>query len=72
MLEQNETELFKSLTSGEFTNFTLVAGTFMGERAAFVAAINKEGEDYLVTPFAVLLREEDLKHCLGPGGEPLD
>ncbi len=71
MLGQTETELFRSLTSGEFANFALLEGSFMGERAAFVTAVNKEGEDYLVTPLAVLLRKEDLEHCLGPEGEPL-
>jgi hypothetical protein len=71
MLQQNETELFKSLTSGEFSNFALIEGEFRGMRAAFVACVNRDGQDFLITPLAVLLRDEDLEHCLGPGGEPL-
>ena len=71
MLQQTETEFFKSLTSGEFPNFALIEGEFLGKRAAFVACVNRAGEDYLITPLAVILREEDLVHCLGPGGEPL-
>ena len=71
MLKENEKELFKSLTSGEFSNFALVEGEFMGRRAAFVACVNRDKEDYLVTPLAVLLRNDDLDHCLGPEKEPL-
>ena len=56
------------MTSGEFTNFALVEGTFMGKRAAFVACVNKDEGEYLITPLAVLLRSQDLEHCLGPEG----
>lgn len=71
MLQQTETDLFKSLIGGEFSNFALIEGEFRGKRAVFVACVNRDGQDFLITPLAVLLREEDLEHCLGPGGETL-
>ena len=71
MLRQKEVELFQSLTSGEFSNFALVEGLFMGKRAAFMACINRNGEEYLITPLGILLQEADLEHCLGPEGESL-
>ena len=71
MLQENEKELFKSLTSGEFSNFALVEGDFMGSRAAFVACVHRDKEDYLITPLVMILRNHDLKHCLGPEKEPL-
>lgn len=71
MLQKNERDLFQNLTSGDFSNFALVEGTFMGNRAAFVACVNNDKEEYIITPLAVLLRSQDLKHCLGPENEPL-
>ena len=72
MLQKNERDLFQNLTSGDFENFALVEGSFMGNRAAFVACVNKDNEEYIITPLAVLLRSQDLEHCLGPENEPLE
>jgi len=71
MILMEEKDLFESLTKGEYVNFALVEGSFMGRRAVFVASVNLAGEDYLITPLAVLLREQDLGQCLGPQGERL-
>ena len=71
MIKKLEKELFESLTSGRFTNFALVEGLFRGTRAVFVSCINRKGEDYFITPLAVLLRTHDLDHCRGPEGESL-
>ena len=71
MLRQEEKELFQSLIGGEFINFALVEGSFMGQRAAFIAAVNRDGKVTLITPLAVFLREEDLNHCRGPEDEAL-
>ena len=71
MLKKEEIDLFEGLTSGRFVNFALVEGSFLGRCAVFVSSINRDGDEYLITPLAVLLRKADLKHCLGPQGESL-
>jgi len=71
MLKKDELDLFRDLVSGEFLNFALVEGFFLGRRAVFVSCVNRKGDEYLITPLAMLLRGVDLEHCLGPGGEGL-
>jgi hypothetical protein len=66
-----ERKLFEALTSGEFSNFALVRARFRGTPAAVISAVNRDGESVIVSPVALLLRDEDMNDLLGPDGEPL-
>jgi hypothetical protein len=50
-----------------------VEGTFKGERAVFMCLMdqNESGEGYDMTPVAMLLAEDDLKHVKGNDDQEL-
>jgi hypothetical protein len=46
---------FEALTSGSFDNFALFSCFLNGEPAAAVVAINRDGDEYTITPLFVAL-----------------
>jgi hypothetical protein len=66
-LKANERKLFNALRDPEFSNFALLQAEFEGRRAAFIVAINRDGEDYLVGPVALLLDRRLFDRCTCDG-----
>ena len=46
-------EAFEALTSGEHSNFALFSCFVGGEPASAIVAVNRDGEDYIITPLFV-------------------
>jgi hypothetical protein len=46
-------EAFEALTSGEHDNFALFSCFVGGEPASAIVAVNRDGEDYVITPLFV-------------------
>jgi hypothetical protein len=44
---------FEALTSGDYANFALFSCFVNGEPAAAIVAVNKDGDNYAVTPLFV-------------------
>jgi len=44
---------FEALTSADFENFALFSCYVNGEPAAAIVAINRDGEEYIITPLFV-------------------
>ena len=44
---------FEALTSGRFNNFALFSCFVNGEPAAAIVAVNRDGEEYTITPLFV-------------------
>ena len=44
---------FEALTSGDYANFALFSCFVSGEPAAAIAAVNRDGDGYVVTPLFV-------------------
>lgn len=70
-LKANERKLFNALRDREFSNCALVQAEFEGRRAAFIVAVTREGDDYLMIPLAVLLNRR-LFERYTCDGKPLD
>ena len=47
--------VFEALTSGRFENFALFSCFVDGEPAAAIVAVNRDGEDYSISPLFVAL-----------------
>jgi hypothetical protein len=45
--------VFEALTSGRFDNFALFSCFVAGEPAAAIVSVNREGEEYVITPLFV-------------------
>ena len=48
-------ERFQALTSGKYRNFALFSCFVNGEPAAAIATVNRDGEEFTVTPLFVSL-----------------
>jgi hypothetical protein len=46
---------FEALTSADFENFALFSCFVNGEPAAAIVAINRDGEEYIISPIFVAL-----------------
>ena len=46
-------EAFEALTSGEHSNFALFSCFVGGEPASAIVAVNRDGDDYIITPLFV-------------------
>ena len=44
---------FEALTSGDYANFALFSCFANGEPAAAIVAVNRDGDDYAITPLFV-------------------
>jgi hypothetical protein len=44
---------FEALSSGDFENFALFSCFVNGEPAAAIVAVNRDGEEYIITPLFV-------------------
>ena len=62
---------FEALTSGDFGNFALFSCFVNGVPAAAIVAVNRDGDEYLITPLFVSVTESlDLTdHDGRPAGE---
>jgi hypothetical protein len=69
---------FEALTSGRFDNFALFSCFIGGEPAAAIVAVNRDGEEYTISPLFValtpgmVLTDHDGRPCekLLPGHSP--
>ena len=69
---------FEALVSGDFENFALFSCFVGGEPAAAIVAVNRDGDDYTVSPLFValtpglILTDHDGRPCapLQPGRSP--
>jgi hypothetical protein len=69
---------FEALTSGRFDNFALFSCFIGGEPAAAIVAVNRDGEEYTISPLFVALTpgmdltDHDDRPCekLLPGHSP--
>lgn len=46
-------QAFEAISSGRFDNFALASCFVNGEPAAAIAAVNREGSDYTITPLFI-------------------
>ena len=46
-------QAFEALTSGEYDNFALLSCFVNGDPAAAIVAVNRDAEEYLLTPLFV-------------------
>ena len=46
-------DAFEALTSGRFSNFALFSCFVNGEPASAIVAVNRDGEEYTITPLFV-------------------
>lgn len=51
-------EAFEALTSGDYRNFALFSCFVDGQPAAAIAAVNRDGEAYRITPLFVSVTQE--------------
>jgi hypothetical protein len=54
-LTDRESKVFDAITGA--SNIALVQCKFDGEETAVIAVVNEDGDDYVITPLAVLLTE---------------
>ena len=47
--------VFEALTSGRFDNFALFSCFVQGEPAAAIVSVNRDGEEYIISPLFVAL-----------------
>lgn len=47
--------VFEALTSGRFDNFALFSCFVEGEPAAAIVSVNRDGEEYIISPLFVAL-----------------
>jgi len=66
-LNANERKLFNALRDPEYSNFTLLQAEFEGRRATFIVGVTREGDDYLLSPLAVLLNRRLYDRCTCDG-----
>jgi hypothetical protein len=58
--------LFDALIGGECGNFALISTTFDGEPTAAIAAVTRDGADYVISPVAVLLTDSMFDRMTDP------
>jgi hypothetical protein len=69
-------QAFEAMVSGRYRNFALFSCFVNGEPAAAIVAVNRDGEDYAVTPLFVsltpgmVLTDHDGRAPQDPGGLP--
>jgi hypothetical protein len=63
-LTPTEREHFDAIRGA--SNMALVQTQFRGEETAVVTAVTRDGDDYIVTPLAVLLTEDMTKDLVDP------
>jgi hypothetical protein len=69
---------FEALVSGDFENFALFSCFVDGEPAAAIVAVNRDGDDYTISPLfvaltpAMVLTDHEGRPCepLEPGRSP--
>jgi len=65
---------FEALISGEYDNFALFSCFVGGEPASAIVAVNRDGEDYTITPLFVavtpgmVLTDHDGRVCASTSG----
>jgi hypothetical protein len=67
----NHRAVFEALTSGEYDNFALFSCFVDREPATAIVAVNRHGDDYLVTPLFVSVTDDMTitdHHGCEPGG----
>ena len=59
---------FEALTSGRFNNFALFSCFVNGEPAAAIVSVNRDGEEYTITPLFVSVTPS--LYMTDHGGQP--
>lgn len=68
-LTDEQKEVFEAIKGA--ANIALVSTTFNGEPTAAIAAVTMDGEDYVITPLAVLVTDSMMANLTDPS-EGLD
>jgi hypothetical protein len=67
VLTKRDKDIFAALVAGKLVG--LVRGAYRGEKATFIAWLKYDAKTktfYKTSPFAMLLRPQDLPHCDTP------
>ena len=63
----DEKKVFRDLTSGQFSNFVLLATELDGIETCVIASLNGKEPNIATRPLAVLVNREILKKLKSPG-----
>ncbi len=66
-ITHDEKKVFRDLTSGQFSNFVLLATELDGVETCVIAALNGKEPDIRTLPLAVLVNKEILQKLKSPG-----
>jgi len=62
-----EAKKFRDLTSGQFSNFVLLATELDGIETSVIASLDGKKGDYVTTPLAVLVNKAIFRKLESPG-----
>lgn len=68
-ITQEEAKKFRDLTSGQFSNFVLLATELDGVETSVVASLNGRKGDYVTEPLAVLVNKVIFRKLKSPGDD---
>jgi len=68
-ITHEEAKKFRDLTSGQFSNFVLLATEFDGIDTTVIASLDGKKGDYVTTPLAVLVNKAIFTKLKSPGAE---
>ncbi|MBN1156550.1 hypothetical protein JXA85_02975 [Candidatus Woesearchaeota archaeon] len=66
-ITQEEAKKYRDITSGQFSNFVLLATELDGVETSVIASLDGKPGDYITTPLAVLVNKEIFKKLKSPG-----
>ena len=68
-ITQEEAKKFRDLTSGQFSNFVLLATELDGIETSVIASLDGKKGDYVTTPLAVLVNKTIFRKLKSPGDD---
>ncbi|MBN1156541.1 hypothetical protein JXA85_02930 [Candidatus Woesearchaeota archaeon] len=66
-ITQEEAKKYRDITSGQFSNFVLLATELDGIETSVIASLNGRPGDYTTKPLAVLVNKEIFRRLKSPG-----
>ena len=68
-VSEKSKEVFEALRDPEYGNFALVSTEIEGIETDCTSAITREGDEYLITPLAVMVNDVLFPKLANPGGD---